>query len=115
MAQNLATGSGEGDRAARRSRCGSTTPAEPQGDRNWVRFSPDGRPLAVSSLGYTQLWDVGSRRPIGAPLGGHEGDVAQRGVPPDGGMLATSGFDGTVILWDVELRRTLGRSPGSSV
>ena len=33
----------------------------------WVRFSPDGRLLAVSAFeGYTQLWDVAGRRRTGA-------------------------------------------------
>jgi WD40 repeat protein len=31
---------------------------------------------------------------------------------PDGRMLATSGFDGTVILWDVESRHALGTLAG---
>ena len=79
----------------------------------WVQFSPDGRLLAISSFGYTQLWDAESRRPVGAPLGGHEGDVFNAEFSPDGEMLATSGFDGSVILWDVDSRRTLGKLPGS--
>ena len=79
----------------------------------WVQFSPDGRLLAISSFGYTQLWDAESRRPVGAPLGGHEGDVFNAEFSPDGEMLATSGFDGSVILWDVDSRRTLGALPGS--
>jgi WD40 repeat protein/class 3 adenylate cyclase/tRNA A-37 threonylcarbamoyl transferase component Bud32 len=83
-------------------------------DDSWVRFSPDGRLLAVASFaGYTQLWDVGSREPVGAPLTGHELEVLNAEFSPDGRLLATSGGDGTVILWDVESRRALGTLPGA--
>ena len=78
-----------------------------------VRFSPDGRLLAVTSnLGYTQLWDVATRRRAGSRLTGHEGRVVGAEFSPDGRMLATTGSDGTVILWDVESRRALGTLPG---
>ena len=79
----------------------------------WVRFSPDGRLLAVSAdAGYTQLWDVARRRRVGPLLRDHEFDVFNAEFSPDGHMLATSGFDGKVNLWDVESRRTLGTLPG---
>lgn len=82
-------------------------------DDRWARFSPDGRLLAVSSFeGYTQLWDVASRRRIGPPLRGHESEVLNAEFSPDGRLLATSSFDGTVILWDVASRRALGTLPG---
>jgi WD40 repeat protein len=78
----------------------------------WVRFSPDGRVLAVTSSYSTQLWDVAGRRRIGPPLRGHEGLVFTSEFSPDGRTLATSGSDGSVILWDVESRRSLGKLPG---
>jgi WD40 repeat protein len=81
-------------------------------DGGWVRFSPDGRLLAVTSSHYTQLWDVAKRRRIGPPLRGHEGLVFTSEFSPDGRTLATSGSDGSVILWDVESRRSLGKLPG---
>ena len=85
----------------------------PAGDEGWwVRFSPNGRLLAVTSPHYTQLWDVAKRRRIGPPLRGHEGVVFTSEFSPDGRTLATSGSDGSVILWDVESRRSLGKLPG---
>jgi WD40 repeat protein/class 3 adenylate cyclase len=78
----------------------------------WVRFSPDGRLLAVTSSHYTQLWDVAGRRRIGSPLRGHEGFVATSEFSPDGRTLATGGSDVGVTLWDVESHRSLGTLPG---
>ncbi len=83
------------------------------GDESWwVRFSPDGRLLAVTSTHHTQLWDVAERRRVGAPLRGHEGVVFTAEFSPGGRTLATTGSDGSVILWDVESRRSLGKLPG---
>jgi WD40 repeat protein/class 3 adenylate cyclase/tRNA A-37 threonylcarbamoyl transferase component Bud32 len=78
----------------------------------WVRFSPGGRLLAVTSSHYTQLWDVAGRRRIGAPLRGHEGFVFTSEFSPDGRTLATSGSEVGVTLWDVESHRSLGTLPG---
>jgi WD40 repeat protein len=78
----------------------------------WVRFSPDGRLLAVTSSHYTQLWDVAERRRIGPPLRGHEGLLFTSEFSPDGRTLATTASDGSVILWDVASRRSLGELPG---
>ena len=111
----LAIGLAEGGTALRDGRSGQLVarPAHRFGDEGWwVRFSPDGRLLAVTSDHYTQLWDVATRRRIGSPLRGHEGVVFTSEFSPDGRTLATSGSDGSVILWDVESRRSLGKLPG---
>ena len=43
---------------------------------------------------------------------GHEFDAINAEFSPDGRLLATSGIDGTAILWDVASRRALGTLPG---
>jgi WD40 repeat protein len=111
----LAIGLAEGGTALRDGRSGQLVarPAHRFGDEGWwVRFSPDGRLLAVTSDHYTQLWDVATRRRIGSPLRGHVGVVFTSEFSPDGRTLATSGSDGSVILWDIESRRSLGKLPG---
>ncbi len=66
------------------------------------------------TLGYTQLWDVASRRRAGRRLTGHEGACSAPSSRPTGGCSPRSGGDGTVILWDVASRRALGTLPGRS-
>jgi WD40 repeat protein len=59
------------------------------------------------------LWEVASRRPLGAPVaapgGGNGNAVGGVAFSPDGHTLAFGSADGTVVLWDVRARRRLGQ------
>ena len=77
-----------------------------------VAFSPDGKILAGGSVyDHTQgrsdairLWEIPSGR-ILATLTGHTSDVRVLRFSPDGKTLASSGHDGSILLWD--LNRTV--------
>jgi WD40 repeat protein len=57
-----------------------------------------------------RLWDVASRRPLGAAWRAHERWIAGLAFTPDGRTLVSSANAGRVRLWDVETRRPAGRA-----
>jgi WD40 repeat protein/tRNA A-37 threonylcarbamoyl transferase component Bud32 len=75
-----------------------------EADPNWLRFSPSGRKLAVSSFspGVVQVWDLanGSFTNLN-----HPDAVLQIAWRPDEKILAAACKDKQIHLWDVESGR----------
>src|SRR5207249_203032 len=81
----------------------------PQGDEvSSVAFSPSHRLLAAETWasGVVRLWDLSSRRAVGA-LPVHGGWARTLAFSPDGKLLASGGNDKTIQLWEVTSRRRL--------
>ena len=49
-----------------------------------------------------RIWDVATNENIHT-FRGHNSDVQSLDFSPDGTMLASSGFDGTILVWDLKL------------
>ena len=80
-----------------------------------VRFSPDGRLLAVGyQHGRSHLWSTASWKPVTRMLVGDAGNIHALAISPNGRTLATGSRDRTVRLWDIETQQAIGparRSP----
>jgi WD40 repeat protein/serine/threonine protein kinase len=69
-----------------------------------IRFSPDGTLLAVGSNKTVQLWDVATWREL-VIFRGHPDGVISLAFWPDGKLLASGDWAGTLLLWDVAQKR----------
>ena len=78
-----------------------------------MAFSPDRQVLAVASSIGIWLYDVETYREL-ALLTEHTGGVSSVAFSLDGSLLASGGWDGTVILWDVSSRSQLATLEGHS-
>jgi WD40 repeat protein len=75
------------------------------GDAGRFALSPDDRVIAITrGDGRTQLWDVASRRPIGAALPGVAGPETRAAFVDGGHALVTLGRGGRGYVWDVDPR-----------
>ena len=84
---------------------------------NVLALSPDGKFLATSSGGLglgryaaIQIWEVETWALV-AELHGHTGTVHTLAFSSDGKWLASSGSDGTTLLWEVNLPAPLTVEP----
>jgi WD40 repeat protein/DNA-binding SARP family transcriptional activator len=80
-----------------------------------VRFSPDGRQIAVSRGFGVRVFDAATFEPVGAAIVPHLGGMTVGTFSPDGGTLAIAGASGIVELWRLDGHGLIARPiPGSA-
>ena len=85
---------------------------------SWVdglAFSPDATKLALwlsarENSGII-LWDTAKQQIVGQPRPEHANTVSALTFSPDGRLLASSSYDGSTYLWDVESWKPIYRFP----
>ncbi|MCH9034871.1 MAG: WD40 repeat domain-containing protein, partial [Planctomycetes bacterium] len=88
------------DLVAQKARAGGTL----RDDICALRFSPDGRWLALAGWDRSiTLWDVDRKR-VARALAGHRGPVLGLAVDPNGQVIASCSSDGSAKLWQFSVR-----------
>ncbi len=81
-------------------------------EQGWVRFTPDGKTLAVGGGPVLTLWDADTGEPCGT-LGAPDDPVSVCGdFAPDGRTFVTGGVDRQLRVWDMATRRELRKLAG---
>ncbi len=79
-------------------------------DPNVVAFAPDGRHVAIGGgKGDVIIFDVVTGLPVAQPRTVTQGWVNGLAYSPDSSLLVSSGYDGTVSLFDGETAALLGK------
>ncbi len=69
-------------------------------------LSPDGRLFVRPTADHTiDVFRVVDGVRVGQPLRGHSNQAAHLAVSPDNTLVASGGFDGAVIIWDIDNSR----------
>lgn len=67
-----------------------------------LMFSPDGKWLVSDLGGICYIWDAKTREQL-ANIKGHKGLISSMSLSPNGKWLATASYDGTILLWEVDI------------
>jgi hypothetical protein len=71
-----------------------------KGYHTTMAVSPDGRLMAWACENRLQVWEVVTKFKV-AELVGHRKHISALAFAPDGRTLASGGFDGAILLWDL--------------
>jgi WD40 repeat protein len=77
-----------------------------------VAWHPHGSRLAVGQEKFIQIWDVDAERKF-ATLSGHVQQVQRLTFHPEGALLASDSWDGTLRLWDTSTGRQVMQLAGT--
>jgi WD40 repeat protein len=77
-------------------------------------FSPDDSLLAVARYGDLILYDLRTHHEIQKPLTGHDKNISTIAFSPNGRIVAAGAEDKTIILWNIESRKSIGTLTGHS-